>query len=663
MKQNYLKELMTALLLLCCTVAGAADFEVGGIYYNILSSEDKTVEVKSGSNEYTGAVTIPASVTYNDEAYSVKSIGNYAFYDCAGLTSIELPEGVTSIGNYAFCGCTGLTSVEIPSSVTSIGNAVFYDCAGLISIEIFANLTSIGSYVFIGCTGLTSVVSYIAAEDLFAINAGTFSGIDNDACTLYVPAGAKSTYAATNGWKKFTNIVEFNGKCGDNAYWALNEETGALTIFGEGAMYNYADNDANRAPWYSNKENIISVTIEEGVTSIGDYAFISCSGLTSIEIPGSVTSVENGAFGGCSGLVSIVVDENNTVYDSRGNCNAIIETESNTLIAGCKNTVIPNGVTTIVDMAFFGCTSLTSIEIPNSVTKIRSYAFYGCSSLESIEIPEGVTIIYDLAFCGCSSLESIEISSSVTIIDLCAFEDCTSLTSITSHIPADKLFALGHGAFNRIDKDACTLYVPAGAKSTYAATDGWKDFTNIVELEPEGYSLVVSAAGYATLYLGTAVEIPAGAEAYTANRIEGDYLKMQAVEDVIPANTAVIIKAEEGTYSFAYSDETPEAVDGNLLRGTLTDTYIKPASAQTAYVLSKVDGVVGMYRAKLKADGTFKNNANRVYMLLGEINVGEGDLDTSNPGGQLSNGFRFEFSGTTAIESVKTVSAAPAVYY
>ena len=677
---------MTALLLLCCTVAGAADFEVGGIYYNILSSEDKTVEVTSGSNEYTGAVTIPASVTYNDEAYSVKSIGNYAFYDCAGLTSIELPEGVTSIGNYAFCGCTGLTSVEIPSSVTSIGNAVFYDCAGLTSIEIFANLTSIGSYVFIGCTGLTSVVSYIAAEDLFAINAGTFSGIDNDACTLYVPAGAKSTYAATNGWKKFTNIVEFNGKCGDNAYWALNEETGALTIFGEGAMYNYTNNDANRAPWYSDRESISSVTIEEGVTSIGNWAFGYCTsltsieipgsvtsvtyaafgfctGLTSIEIPGSVTSVENGAFGGCSGLVSIVVDENNTVYDSRGNCNAIIETESNTLIAGCKNTVIPNGVTTIVDMAFFGCIGLTSIEIPNSVTKIRSYAFYGCSSLESIEIPEGVTIIYDLAFCGCSSLESIEISSSVTIIDLCAFEDCTGLTSITSHIPADKLFALGHGVFNRIDKDACTLYVPAGAKSTYAATDGWKEFTNIVEMSPAGYSLTVSAAGYATMYLDKAVEIPAGVEAYTANRIEGDYLKMQAVEDVIPANTAVIIKAEEGTYSFAYSDETPDAIEGNLLRGTLTDTYIKPASAQTAYVLSKVDGVVGMYKAKLKADGTFKNNANRVYMLLGEINVGEGDLDTSNPGGQLSNGYRFDFSGTTAIEGIEAESAAPAVYY
>ena len=123
------------------------------------------------------------------------------------------------------------------------------------------------------------------------------------------------------------------------------------------------------------------------------------------------------------------------------------------------------------------------------------------------------------------------------------------------------------------------------------------------------------------MYLDKAVEIPTGVEAYTAGRIEGDLLKMQAVEDVIPANTAVIIKAEEGNYSFAYSDETPDAVEGNLLRGTLIDTYIKPVGAQSAYVLSVVDGIVGMYRAKLKADGTFKNNANRVYMLLGDINV------------------------------------------
>ncbi len=436
MKQNYLKKLMTALLLLCCTAASAQYFEVDGIYYNILSSEDKTVEVTSGSNKYTGAVTIPASVTYNSITYSVTSIGQSTFYNCTDLTSIEIPSSVTSIGGSAFFYCYNLTSIEIPSSVTSIGSLVFF----------------------------------------------------------------------------------------------------------------------------------------------------GCSGLTSIEIPSSVTNIGSSAFEECAALTSIV---------------------------------IPNGVTSMGDMAFAYCSGLTSVEISEGVTSIGNFAFFGC----------------------------------------------TSLVSVVSRIAAEDLFAINAGTFSGIDEDACTLYVPAGAAATYAATDAWCNFRNIVEMSPAGYSLTVTAAGYATMYLGTAVEIPAGVEAYTANRIEGDLLKMQAVEDVIPANTAVIIKAEEGNYTFIPSDETPEAIEDNLLRGTLTDTYVKPSALSVAYVLSKVDGVVGMYRAKLKADGTFKNNANRVYMLLGDINVGEGDLDTSNPGSQLSNGYRFDFSGTTAIESVQTESAAPAVYY
>ncbi len=501
---------MATVALLCSTAANAQSFTIDNLDYAILSSTDKTVEVTSGSNKYSGAVTIPASITYNSTTYSVTSIGESAFFDCDGLTSVEIPSSVTSIGNSAFYDCDGLTSIEIPSSVTSIG----------------------------------------------------------------------------------------------------------------------------------------------------EWAFRGC-GLTSIEIPSSVTSIGNYAFAYCYGLTSIVVDEGNTIYDSRGNCNAIIETASNTLIAGCKNTIIPEGVTNIGNYAFSGCYGLTSIEIPSSVTSISEGAFHDCNRLTSIEIPNSVTSIGNSAFYACSGLTSIEIPSGVTSIGNNAFSNCTGLTSIVSHIAAEDLFAPGENAFSDLDKDACTLYVPAGAKSTYAATEQWKDFTNIVET----YDLTVTAAGYATLYLGTAVEIPAGVEAYTAGRIEGDLLKMQAVEDVIPANTAVIIKAEEGKYTFIPSNETPDAIEDNLLRGTLIDTYIKPASAQTAYVLSKVDGIVGMYRARLKADGTFKNNANRVYMLLGEINVGEGDLDTSNPGGQLSNGYRFDFSGTTAIESVEIESAAPVVYY
>ena len=192
------------------------------------------------------------------------------------------------------------------------------------------------------------------------------------------------------------------------------------------------------------------------VTRIGlDYyhAFRNCAGLTSINIPASVTCIPVNPFVYCAGLTRIDVDENNTVYDSRNNCNAIIETATNTLISGCKNTVIPDSVTSI-NGAFDGCIGLTSINIPDSVTSIGNYAFSGCTGLASIAIPDGVTDIgsfafvsctglinvsipnsvvhiYEGAFAMCSRLTSINIPDSETYISQFVFQDCTSLTSIT----------------------------------------------------------------------------------------------------------------------------------------------------------------------------------------------------------------------------------------
>ena len=129
---------------------------------------------------------------------------------------------------------------------------------------------------------------------------------------------------------------------------------------------------------------LTSIEIPAGVTSIGSEAFSGCSGLTSIEIPAGVTSIGDGAFYGCSRLTSIVVEAGNTVYDSRDNCNAIIEKETNTLIQGCNNTKIPSGVTEIGRYAFDGCSGLTSIEIPSSVTSIGNYAFRDCIGLKDV---------------------------------------------------------------------------------------------------------------------------------------------------------------------------------------------------------------------------------------------------------------------------------------
>ena len=189
---------------------------------------------------------------------------------------------------------------------------------------------------------------------------------------------------------------------------------------------------------------LTSVTIPNSVTSIGDNAFSNCSGLTSVTIPNSVTSIGSYAFFYCSGLTSLKVEEGNPKYDSRNNCNAIIESSTNTLIAGCITTTIPNSVTSIGSSAFNGCSGLTSVTIPESVTSIGSYAFSKCSGLTSVIIPKSVTSIKESAFSGCSGLTSVTIPESVTSIEGSAFSGCSGLTSVT--IP-ESVTSIGESAF------------------------------------------------------------------------------------------------------------------------------------------------------------------------------------------------------------------------
>ena len=200
--------------------------------------------------------------------------------------------------------------------------------------------------------------------------------------------------------------------------------------------------------------NLTSVLIPSSVTSIGDNAF-SHSGITSITIPSSVTSIASTSFSGCSGLTSIVVDEKNSVYDSRNNSNAIIETATDTLFVGCENTIFPEGITSIGDYAFDERIGLTSITIPSSVMSIGKSAFYGCSGLTSVLIPSSVTSVGNYAFFGLG-ITSITIPSSVTNIGANAFAYCRSLKTVYfEHIVAP---TFGYGCFDKNAGDNCTFY-------------------------------------------------------------------------------------------------------------------------------------------------------------------------------------------------------------
>ena len=214
-------------------MAKAEEVTIDGIKYDVITKAKQATVIR-GETKYSGSIVIPSEITHNNVTYSVTSIGNEAFYECKGLTSIEIPNSVTSIGNEAFWGCRGLTSVTIPNSVTSIGGRAFQGCSGLTSIEIPNSVTSIGNYAFYGCSGLKEV----HINDLSAWCNISFGGSDANPLNY-----AENLYFND---ELVTDLVIPN----------------SVTSIGNYAFYEC--------------KGLTSVTIPNSVTSIGEYAFYDC---------------------------------------------------------------------------------------------------------------------------------------------------------------------------------------------------------------------------------------------------------------------------------------------------------------------------------------------------------------------------------------------------
>lgn len=418
------------------------------LYFNITSNSGSyTAEVTypgsetygnyySGYTKPIGNLIIPSSVTYNGNTYSVTNIGDYAFYDCSSLSSVNIPNLITSIGYSAFDGCADLTSVIIPNSVTSIDDSAFSHCSNLSSITIPNSVTYIGRKAFKNCRSLTS---------------------------LTIPNNV--TYIGEEAFSECRNLTTLNFNAIDCEYNFLVSEYDTSRRH---PFYNCSISTINIGNSVQNMpsgfahgfDSLTSIIIPNNITMIRDSAFAYCRNLTSITIPNSVTSIGREAFKNCRSLTSLT---------------------------------IPNNVITIGEEAFYNCTSLASINIPNSVSSIDAYAFYDCrmslvnipnsvssigynafygtntivysgaavgapwganviygfiegdfaysdstktilrkylGSQANVIIPNTVTTIGQSAFMGCSSIISVTIPNNVTSVEYSAFNGCSNLTTL-----------------------------------------------------------------------------------------------------------------------------------------------------------------------------------------------------------------------------------------
>lgn len=397
----------------------------------------------------------------------------HSFGYCYKLTSVTLGKKVSRIGPSAFIMCSALKSIEFPNSLREISSYAFSECVSLQTLTIPSGLKTIDDNAFAGCSGLTSIV----------VEEGNKNYDSRDNCNALIRTKDNTLMVGSNNSIIPNTIVNIADGAFTDCKGLISVTIPKSTIkIGNYAFYNCGGLNSITVeegnPTYDSRENCNALietatnklirgsnntTIPSSVTAIGDYAFNGNSGLTFLTIPSSVTTIGQDAFQYCAGpnLLSIKVEEGNAVYDSRNNCNALIETASDSLIIGCKNAFIPIDIKRIAPYAFYECTGLTSIRIPNGVKTIEANTFRNCSDLTSVVIGNGVEMIEYFALLDCVNLKQI----------YCYAEQVPNAKG-----------QYGNTVFNGVDLSQVTLHVPATSLEAYSNEEPWKNFGNIVAL-------------------------------------------------------------------------------------------------------------------------------------------------------------------------------------
>lgn len=619
-------------------------------------------------------------------ANSVTSIGKYAFERCEKLASVTLPESLTEIKEGTFYYCSALKSITIPESVTKIGDRAF-SISSLTEIIIPDNVRLIGEHAFSSGNNILILENAVISHGVTSIDANAFQQSDMYTCDMVIPSTVTYTGTHIFFYSSINSLYIASNVIGDKLLNNTNIRTGCINLLTE------TPPTISSSAFYNTY--ISSIKVPQGCADTYKAADV-WSGYNIQEF-----SDEEQAFYTSYKQLEAAVEEfdkknlaNNRYFVEGEDFSYYISCNDPDMFEGSIEALFDGDNSTFFHSNWHGTNEQTHyIQIDLDGKKSDNIAFSYITRNAQNDFPQafelqaavdGVNFTTIKQFDGLPQTADTEWTSGEIALEQeyshfrinvqCErtyFHMAEFAFSLNSSSDAERGSIYNTDEFNSLREYISEAKQMLGTVSFTAEesadmikklNDTYTAALNATVSEPRTFDLTVTQAGYATLFLDYPVGIPEGVEAYTADRIEGIYLKMNPVTNIIPRKTGVIIKAEAGTYTFTENNAAYSAIGRNMLSGTIEDAYITPYAGSTCYVLSVVNGIAGMYRTGLNANGAFKNNANKAYMTVAEIYVEDDTADTSDPSTQLSTGYRFDFAGTTGIEDIDTEHVAP-VYY